>query len=364
MKPNHLSTVALLALLAGGCANIPSVGPDYHEPETKTPAHWSEPLAGGETNAAAATAAWWKNFHDPELDSLIERAARSNLDLHIAQARVREARAQYSMRRRRSLADGGRVRLLRAPAGKPEPTAVLGPMTICRRAYRLKTTSIKPVSTPRGKLTCSAANAAPWKRPRRKSPPLNLASATSWSRCSAKSRAITSRRARLSAAIGNRQRKYPRAGTIAGDHTKPLHQRPGQRSRRATSLHRCWPPRARSCPRWKRRSRPRFTGSEVLLGQPPGALRTELAAVAPIPARRRSCPSACRRNCCCGGPTCALAERQLAAATANIGVAKSDLFPKFYLTGVAGSESISASDWFTAGSRFWSVGPDRAMEDF
>ena len=51
MKPNHLSAVALLAFLAGGCANIPSVGPDYHKPETKAPAHWSEPLAGGETNS-------------------------------------------------------------------------------------------------------------------------------------------------------------------------------------------------------------------------------------------------------------------------------------------------------------------------
>ena len=97
MKPNHLSTVALLAFLAGGCANLPSVGPDYHAPATKTPAHWSEPLAGGETNSAAATAAWWKNFHDTELDSLIARAACSNLDLRIAQARVREARAHYRM---------------------------------------------------------------------------------------------------------------------------------------------------------------------------------------------------------------------------------------------------------------------------
>jgi hypothetical protein len=32
MKPNQLSTVAALALLAGGCANLPSVGPDYHQP--------------------------------------------------------------------------------------------------------------------------------------------------------------------------------------------------------------------------------------------------------------------------------------------------------------------------------------------
>lgn len=56
-------------------------------------------------------------------------------------------------------------------------------------------------------------------------------------------------------------------------------------------------------------------------------------------------------------PDVQLAERQLAAATANIGVATADLFPKFSLTGVAGFQSVSASDWFTEGSRFWSVGP-------
>jgi NodT family efflux transporter outer membrane factor (OMF) lipoprotein len=51
------------------------------------------------------------------------------------------------------------------------------------------------------------------------------------------------------------------------------------------------------------------------------------------------------------------AERQLAAATAQIGVAKTDLFPQFSLTGDVGLESIHASDWFTAGSRYWTVGP-------
>src|SRR6185312_1251348 len=50
---------------------------------------------GGETNGPAERVNWWKNFNDPELNSLIERAVRSNFDLRIAQARVREARAQY-----------------------------------------------------------------------------------------------------------------------------------------------------------------------------------------------------------------------------------------------------------------------------
>jgi NodT family efflux transporter outer membrane factor (OMF) lipoprotein len=51
------------------------------------------------------------------------------------------------------------------------------------------------------------------------------------------------------------------------------------------------------------------------------------------------------------------AERQLAASTARIGVATADLFPKFSLTGIAGYESTSASDWFSGGSKFWSLGP-------
>jgi len=51
------------------------------------------------------------------------------------------------------------------------------------------------------------------------------------------------------------------------------------------------------------------------------------------------------------------AERELASATALIGVAKADLYPKFSLVGSLGHESISASDFFDSGSRYWSIGP-------
>ena len=46
-------------------------------------------------NACRLRAAWWNDFNDPELNALIDRAVKSNLDLKIAVARVREARAQY-----------------------------------------------------------------------------------------------------------------------------------------------------------------------------------------------------------------------------------------------------------------------------
>jgi outer membrane protein TolC len=51
-------------------------------------------MTGGETNSSASVAAWWKSFDDLELNSLIDRAVKSNLDLKIAAARVHEARAQ------------------------------------------------------------------------------------------------------------------------------------------------------------------------------------------------------------------------------------------------------------------------------
>jgi len=85
---------AVLVLLVAGSMVGCMVGPTYRPPVSSQPGQWSEPLAGGETDHAAAVATWWKSFGDPELDSLVERALQANLDLRIAQARVRAARAE------------------------------------------------------------------------------------------------------------------------------------------------------------------------------------------------------------------------------------------------------------------------------
>jgi NodT family efflux transporter outer membrane factor (OMF) lipoprotein len=95
----------------------------------------------------------------------------------------------------------------------------------------------------------------------------------------------------------------------------------------------------------------------LLLGQPPGALLDELAAAAPIPAAPPAVPVGLPSDLLQRRPDVQRAERQLAAATARIGAAASDLYPKFSLTGDAGLQSISAGDWFAAGSRFWTAGP-------
>jgi multidrug efflux system outer membrane protein len=93
-----LPAVALLAL-AAGC----TVGPTYRAPKASAPAAFGEVRSGAQAGAGAritaaadpeALSRWWKVFHDPELDSLVERALRNNRDLKTAVSRVREARAE------------------------------------------------------------------------------------------------------------------------------------------------------------------------------------------------------------------------------------------------------------------------------
>ncbi len=59
-------------------------------------------------------------------------------------------------------------------------------------------------------------------------------------------------------------------------------------------------------------------------------------------------------------PDIAAAERAMAAANAQIGVAKAAYFPNVTLSATGGIESLSFTDWFTWPSRFWSVGPAAA----
>ena len=93
---------------------------------------------------------------------------------------------------------------------------------------------------------------------------------------------------------------------------------------------------------------------DVLLALQPGTLWKELAKETAIPNLPPEVlvelPSDLLRR----RPDIHRAERQLAAATAQVAAATADLFPKFSL---AGLQSVSASDWFTRGSRFWSIGP-------
>jgi NodT family efflux transporter outer membrane factor (OMF) lipoprotein len=350
MKKNQLLMLAVLAIATGGCA----VGPNYQRPAVSAPTHWSAPLAGGETNAPGDLAAWWENFHDAELDSLISRAVQSNPDLKIAQARVREARAEYGIAVANFLptvdAAGSYAR---TKTSQHQP--VLGSLPI-------------PANVPFENDVYQAGFDASWE--------IDVFGGTRRAAQSARAGVAASefgRRDTLVTLLGEVARNYvdvrgfQRRLAIANENiaaqsnalaitqdrfdkglTSDLDVQQAGTLLATTKA---------EIPSLQTSLQAAMHRLDVLLGLQPGALQAELSQVAPIPAALPEVPVGLPSDLMLRRPDVQRAERQLAAATANIGVAQADLFPKFFLTGAAGFESVSASDWFTGRSSLWSVGP-------
>jgi NodT family efflux transporter outer membrane factor (OMF) lipoprotein len=94
----------------------------------------------------------------------------------------------------------------------------------------------------------------------------------------------------------------------------------------------------------------------VLIGENPSAFHADpapLPAELTPPAVDPGLPSSLLER----RPDVAAAERRVAAANANIGVARAAYFPVFSLGAAAGFESTSSSNWLSAPSQLWSVGP-------
>jgi NodT family efflux transporter outer membrane factor (OMF) lipoprotein len=95
----------------------------------------------------------------------------------------------------------------------------------------------------------------------------------------------------------------------------------------------------------------------VLIGQLPMMLREELAPIGPIPNAPALVGIGLPSELLLRRPDVGRSERQLAAATADIAVARSDLFPRFNILGVAALQSLKGSDLFEWQSRLLSIAP-------
>lgn len=338
-----LKWVWLPALLAG-C----SVGPNYHPPKPAVPDAWSDAAAGVTTNRDAQLARWWKTLADPELDSLIERAVQANYDLKVAAARVKAARAlrgavlsdflptidasaalTTARRSQNSLAFP--VRLLDTDTYQAGFDAsweidVFGGQ---RRALQAANADLQAIEQDQRAVQVSllaevARNYLEYRGTQRR-----LVIAQNNLKAQQETVDITQQRfdKGLASELDVAQAKTLLASTKA--------QVPTLETALKQSSHRL----------------------SVLLGQVPGTLDAELATSTPIPVPPPEVPAGLPADLLLRRPDVLSSERQLAAATARIGVAKAELFPKFYLTGTAGYQSLDAASLIEPASKFWSAGP-------
>jgi NodT family efflux transporter outer membrane factor (OMF) lipoprotein len=79
-----------IALCSIGGLTACAVGPHYRTPPPDVPAAFEGKVEPNSTSPDLAV--WWRALNDPELDSLVDRAVKSNLDLQIALDRLQQAR--------------------------------------------------------------------------------------------------------------------------------------------------------------------------------------------------------------------------------------------------------------------------------
>src|SRR3972149_5671676 len=83
------SSISISKSFRKGC----STGPNYQKPDVAVAPGWKEAQQSGVDTRSADLSRWWQSFNDPLLNSLAERTVQSNLDLRLAEDRIREARA-------------------------------------------------------------------------------------------------------------------------------------------------------------------------------------------------------------------------------------------------------------------------------
>ncbi len=349
MRGEYIRLIAFmgwgLTALLVGCA---PVGPDYQPSRPQLPAAWSEAGEGGTANAGTgALETWWILFDDPRLDGLIQRAVAANPDLKIAVTRIQQARAQYRL-----------ATAALAPAVDVSGTSA--------RTQRSGNTGGSNAGTTQDLY--QAGFDAGWELDIFGGTRRSVEAAGARLAATAEGRrdvlvSLEAEVARNYLELRGSQQRLRAARENVGIQERTLYL---ARGRHESGLgNRLEVAQAETQLALTRAQLPPLENSagasiyslSLLLGLPPRALEKELAPGAPLPPRSAWLPQTLPSDLLRRRPDIRRAERQLAAATADIGVATAELFPRFSLIGLLGLQSASLGDMISTGSRYWTVGP-------
>jgi NodT family efflux transporter outer membrane factor (OMF) lipoprotein len=342
------------AVAAAGLSSCVLVGPDYRQPPTPKPSRWVAELERGLVSGEPEMSQWWSVFGDPLLDDLVYRAVTTNLDVTDALARVREARARRAVagaeifpsvdatgtyqRQKSSVAfgndNGG------SSSGNFDRTSdfystgfdasweidIFGRR---RRALEQTTAELESSAASLRDTLISVVSEVARNYVEARSLQSRIAIAETNVTSQSESLDLVQWRfkAGLVGGLDVDQATYNLANTRA--------QIPVLETQLAAARNRI----------------------AVLLGLPPGAVDEDLAAPAPVPAAPIEVAVGVPADLLRRRPDVASAERQLAAATAAIGVATADLYPTLTLNGTIGFSASDFADIGSGASERWGFGP-------
>ena len=330
----HASALAAMLLLAG-C----TVGPDYHRPVAPVPAVYKE--ASGWQQARPADmidrGSWWSAFHDPVLDRLERQIDISNQNLAAAAANYRQAEAIVAQAR------AGFLPTMQANAGAQRSRAA-GSGVIANQFSASAAANWVPDLWGKVRRTvesnvASAQASAGDVASARLAAQAQLASDYLQLRVADElKRLLDAAVSAYSESLRIAQNQY-RAGTAAASDV----------AQARTQLEST---RAQSVATGVLRSQLEHAIA-VLIGKPPAELTIAVAAnLPPLPEVPPGLPSTLLER----RPDIAAAERRMAAANAEIGVAEAAFFPTVTLSGDSGTAAAHLSKLLSASSRMWSFG--------
>ena len=335
--------VPVSLLLLSACA----VGPKYTAPKVAGSADW---IAAADTAPVDLT--WWRSLNDATLDELMQTALAHNLDVKAAEARLREARAS------RDAVGGRRLPQLDASGSATRNAwSENGPIPVQRvpgfeRDYNL----------------FEAGFDASWE--------IDLWGHTSRAVEAARARAegadearretslrVITEVARSYVDLRSAQQQFSSVQADASAQTDVASLIAERLSKGEASRFDFL--RADAQARSARAELPSLDAAvhaavyrlALLSGQPPEALAQRLLVPAPLPACPAVVGAGLRSDMLRRRPDVREAERQLAAATADVGVATADLFPRLSLVGSLGQQALQSQQFASSSSTYFSLGP-------
>jgi NodT family efflux transporter outer membrane factor (OMF) lipoprotein len=345
-----------LSLLAG-C----TVGPNYQAPQMPVEESFESLPAPAATPSYATTpgqspaSQWWATLHDPILNSLIEQATRANHDLRLAAARVREARA------RRAIVAAGQYPELNAGAQYSD-------MRASENAWPYNALGSSGLSFPFEAGLYQAGFDASWE--------LDVFGAVrrSVEASSADLAAsVEERRSVLVSVLAEVARNYVELRSFQQRFEIAQHNLEAQRQTLELTAEQAREGVARQLdvsramalvstteaglPQLRNLQWQAMHRLAVLTGQQPGALVATLSSSGAVPVPPTEVVVGVPAELLRRRPDIRRAERELAAATARVGEATADLYPRFRLTGSFNLQSSDTSKFFDWASRSWGIGP-------